>query len=92
MLQMSLCSLLLATGEQVANNTPILAAVIGCGMVVLGAGLAIAFIGTKALESIARQPESGGRIFSAMVIAGALVEGVALFSLLICFMVVYWFH
>jgi len=96
MIQMDLTSLVLAAeasgeaGDAVLGA--VLGAVIGVGMVVIGAGLAISFIGSKALESIARQPESGGRIFPTMVIACALVEGIALFALLICFLVVYWFH
>ena len=92
MLQMSLSSLMLATVEAGQGGTAIAFAVAACGAVVLAAGLAIALIGSKAFESIARQPEAGGRIFLAMVIAGAFVEGVALFSLLICFLVVNWLH
>ncbi len=92
MLQMNLGSLVLASVAAGEGSTAILGAVIACGLVVIGAALGIAYIGGKALESIARQPEAGGRIFLAMVIAGALVEGVALFSLLICFLVVNWLH
>jgi F-type H+-transporting ATPase subunit c len=92
MLQMNLGSLILATAVPGESGMAILGAVIACGMVVIGAGLSIAYIGGKALESIARQPEAGGRLFLAMVIAGALVEGIALFSLLICFLVVNWLH
>lgn len=84
--------MMLATVDPSHTALAIFGAVIASGLVVIGAGLAIGFIGSKALESIARQPEAGGRIFLAMVIAGALVEGVALFSLLICFLVVNWLH
>jgi F-type H+-transporting ATPase subunit c len=42
------------------------------------------------VDSIARQPEAGGRIFSAMIIAAALIEGVTFFALLICFLAVFW--
>ena len=40
-----------------------------------------------AMEGIARQPEAGGTIRSTMIIAAALVEGVAFFSVVICFLI-----
>ncbi len=65
-------------------------AVIACGIVIVGAALGISLIGGRAVDSIARQPEAGGRIFSAMIIAAALIEGVTFFALLICFLAVFW--
>ena len=59
---------------------------IGAGMAVLGAGLGIGLIGKSATESIARQPEAGGKIQTAMIIAAALIEGVALFAAVIGFL------
>ncbi|GAB4251017.1 MAG: hypothetical protein Tsb0034_30070 [Ekhidna sp.] len=56
---------------------------IGAGLAVLGAGLGIGLIGKGATESIARQPEAGGKIQTAMIIAAALIEGVALFAAVI---------
>lgn len=53
-------------------------AVIGAGIAALGAGVGIGRIGGSALESIARQPESKADIVSNMILAAALVEGVAL--------------
>lgn len=67
-------------------------AVIACGIVIVGAALGISLIGGRAVDSIARQPEAGGRIFSAMIIAAALIEGVTFFALLICFLAVFWLH
>jgi F-type H+-transporting ATPase subunit c len=65
-------------------------ATIACGIIIVGAGLGIAMIGSKAVDSIARQPEAGGRIFSAMIITAALVEGVTFFALLICLLALLW--
>ncbi len=65
-------------------------AAIACGIIIVGAGLGIALIGSKAVDSIARQPEAGGRIFISMIIAAALIEGVTFFALLICFLTVFW--
>ena len=56
----------------------IMGAGIGAGLVAIGAGLGIGKIGGSAMESIARQPEAGGKIQTAMIIAAALIEGVAL--------------
>ena len=38
----------------------------------------------------ARQPEAGGRIFTSMLLASALIEGGMLFGLIICFMAIFW--
>jgi len=61
-----------------------LAAGIGAGITALGAGIGIGKLGASALESTARQPEASGDIRTTMIIAAALVEGVALFGLVIC--------
>jgi len=65
-------------------------ATIACGIIIVGAGLGIGMIGSRAVDSIARQPEAGGRIFSAMIITAALVEGVTFFALLICLLALLW--
>lgn len=56
---------------------------IGAGLAVLGAGLGIGLIGKSATESIARQPEAAGKIQTAMIIAAALIEGAALFGVVV---------
>ncbi len=58
-------------------------AAIGAGLAVIGAGYGIGNIGGKAMEGIARQPEAGGDIRTAMIIAAALVEGAALFAIVV---------
>ena len=52
----------------------------------LGAGLGIGKIGSSAMEAIARQPESAGDIRTTMIIVAALIEGVALFAVVVCLM------
>jgi F-type H+-transporting ATPase subunit c len=61
---------------------------LGCGLIVIGAATGIGNVAGRATEAIARQPEAGGRIFTCMIIAAALIEGVTLFSLIICLMAV----
>jgi len=56
---------------------------IGAGLAVIGAGIGIGSIGGKAVEGIARQPEAASKIQTNMIIAAALVEGVALFAVVV---------
>ena len=60
---------------------------IGAGLAVLGAGLGIGLIGKGATEGIARQPEASGKIQTAMLIIAALVEVIALFGVVVNFMI-----
>ena len=53
------------------------------GLGVVGAGIGIGRIGGSAVEAIARQPEMAGRIFINMILTAALVEGVALFAVIV---------
>lgn len=60
---------------------------IGAGIAVIGAGLGIGLIGSKAMEAIARQPEAAGEIRSNMILMAALIEGAALIAILLSFFV-----
>ena len=73
--------LLLAQGELLG-----LGAGFAAGLGVIGAGLGIGRIGGDAVQAIARQPEMAGRIFINMILTAALVEGVALASVVVGFM------
>ena len=64
----------------------LLAAGIGAGLVTLGVGMGIGKVAAAAVEGIARQPEAAGELRTTMIIGAALIEGVALFSAVICFM------
>ena len=66
-----------------------LGACIGAGIVAIGAGIGIGKIGASAMEAIARQPESAGDIRSNMIVIGALVEGVALFGVIVCLLTLF---
>ena len=72
--------------QAMTSMNPGLAA-IGAGLAAIGAGIGIGRIGASALEGIARQPEALSDIRTTMFIAAALVEGVALFAIVICFLV-----
>lgn len=60
---------------------------IGAGMAAIGAGIGIGRIGADALNSIARQPEVSGDIRTNMILASALIEGVALFAIVVCLLI-----
>lgn len=85
---MSLLAVLL---QAVANYAPfaIMGAGLGAGIAAIGAGMGIGQIGKSALESIARQPESVGEIRSNMIVAAALIEGVAFFAIVVCLLIVF---
>ena len=61
-------------------------AALGAGLVTIGAAVGIGWIGSAAMNAIARQPEAAPKIQVAMLIAAALIEGVALFGAVICFL------
>ena len=60
---------------------------IGLGLAVIGAGLGIGWIGSKAMEAIARQPQAVGDIRSNMILMAALIEGAALIALVLAFII-----
>ena len=63
-----------------------LGAAIGAGLAAIGAGIGIGKIGGSAMKAIARQPEASNDIRTNMIIIAALVEGVALFAVVVCFL------
>ena len=66
-----------------------LGACIGAGIAAIGAGLGIGRIGGSAMEAIARQPEAAGDIRSNMIVIAALIEGVALFAVIVCILALF---
>ena len=63
-----------------------LGAALGAGLAAIGAVIGIGKIGGSAMEAIARQPEASNDIRTNMIIIAALVEGVALFAVVVCFL------
>ena len=86
-------ALFLAASSSVQAQTPTVAGpfsdlkAIGAGLVIIGAALGIGSLAKGAVESMSRQPEIAGNIQTAMIIAAALVEGVALFVAVIAFLI-----
>lgn len=78
-------SMILAQAAQVADLSPLAAvgAALGAGIAAIAAGIGIGKIGQAAMEAIARQPEAAGDIRSNMIVIAALIEGVALFAVIV---------
>ena len=62
---------------------------LGAGVAAIGAGIGVGRIGGSALEAMARQPEMSGDLRANMSVAAALVEGVALFAVIVCLLVIF---
>lgn len=62
---------------------------LGAGVAAIAAGLGIGRIGGSAMDAIARQPEAVSDIRSNMIVAAALIEGVAFFAVVICFLILF---
>lgn len=60
---------------------------VGAGLAVIGAGIGVGLIGSRLVEAQARQPEMAARVQTSGLIFAALVEGVALFAIVIAFMI-----
>ena len=73
-----------ATSAEVAKSTQaLLGAGIGAGLAAIGAGLGIGRIGEGATQGIARQPEAAGEIRGLAILLAGLVEGAALFAIIL---------
>lgn len=60
---------------------------IGAALAAIGAAYGIGQIGVAAVESIARQPEAAGDIRANLIVAAALIEGVAFFAVVVCLLI-----
>lgn len=76
-----------AAGGDNGEGLAMLGKALGAGLTVVGAGLGIGRIGGNMTESMARQPEIAGTIQTAAIILAALIEGAALFALVIAFLI-----
>ena len=59
-------------------------AALGAAIAAIAAAIGIGKIGKSTMESIARQPESAGNLRTAMIIAAGMIEGAALFAIIVC--------
>lgn len=64
-------------------------AALGAGVAVIGASIGIGKIGANAMDAIARQPEQTDNIRANMIVVAALIEGVALFAIIVCLLALF---
>ncbi len=76
--------LLIASPALAADTSYVFTGAIGAGLVAIGSGIGIGKLAGSGLESMARQPEVAGNIFTGLLIAAALIEGYTFFALYIC--------
>ena len=69
-----------------ADGVAKLGAAVGAGLSAIGAGIGIGRIGGQAMDAMARQPEVMNKLFTNMIVAAALIEGVALFAVVVAFL------
>ena len=67
----------------------LLGAGLGAGLAAIAAGIGVGMVGGKAVEGISRQPEAAGDIRTNLILAAALIEGVALIGEVVCFLIVF---
>jgi F-type H+-transporting ATPase subunit c len=86
---MTIFALLQGAAQVPGNNQglALIGAGLGAGLAVIGAGIGIGRIGGQAVEGMARQPEAAGRIQTAALILSALIEGAALFGVVVAYVI-----
>jgi F-type H+-transporting ATPase subunit c len=83
-LALALITTLPASAQDGASTAFSMPTQIGAGLAAIGAGIGIGLLTKGAVEATARQPESFGDIRMLMIIGAALIEGVALFVIIVC--------
>jgi len=59
-------------------------AFMGYGLIVIGVGIGVGIIGGLALLGMSRQPEMASKLQASTLVFAALIEGVALLSVILC--------
>ena len=62
---------------------------IGAGLAAIGGGVGIGLLSASVVDASARQPEMAGKLLTTMFIAAALIEGLALFALVVCILCIF---
>ena len=84
-----LATILAQAAAGITGSISQLGAALGAGIAAIAAGIGIGKIGASAMEAIARQPEAAGDIRSNMIVIAALIEGVALFAVIVCILALF---
>ena len=82
----SVTNVVVETAAQAAVAAPLNLAAIAAGIVTLAVGISFGWIVSSALAGMARQPEMAPKLQTLTLIGAALIEGLALFAMVICFL------
>lgn len=66
-----------------------IAAAIAIGLGAMGPGIGIGLLASKAMESIGRNPEAAGKVQSAMILAIAFTEAIAIYALVVALIILF---
>lgn len=72
-----------------AGSIGMIGATFGAAIAAIAAAFGIGKIGKSTMESIARQPETAGNLRSSMIIAAGMIEGAALFAIIVCLLAIF---
>lgn len=75
------------TAKQVATNWNAIAAAIAIGLGAIGPGIGIGLLAGKAMEAIGRNPEAAPKIQTAMILAIAFAEAIAIYALVVALII-----
>ncbi len=79
--------LALQASQMSADAIKAIAMAIAAGIGVLGPGIGIGILVSRALEAIGRNPEAAGKIQSTMILGIVFVEALAIFALVVAFII-----
>jgi len=66
-----------------------LAAGLGAAAATIGGGYGISKLASAAMEGVSRQPEAAGDIRGMLILTAAMIEGVALFAVVVCVLLIF---
>lgn len=69
------------------DSAKLIAAALAIGLGAIGPGVGIGILGGKATEAIGRNPEASGKIQSAMILAIAFAEAIAIYALVVALII-----
>ena len=78
------------TRQSSRSSGPLLfASAIGIGIAALGTGIGMGLGIGRAVEGIARNPEASGKIMTTMIVGLALIESLAIYTLVVVLILLY---
>lgn len=70
-----------------SESIKMIAAGLAIGLGAIGPGIGIGLLAAKAMEAIGRNPEASGKVQTAMVLAIAFTEAIAIYALVVALLI-----